>query len=431
MASMQRGWIMNSKPAVIPVVIEQHAEEAGFLWLLRDAAVYGPHYNLADLAHLDDRVEAHIDGLRIAGEAGWEIGKEALAREEPGELFAAAVLAYESGDEDRIQTVLSVGTASPDVSRGLVSALGWLSYEQAGKYIQQLFTTESPDLRRIGIAAHAVHRQEPGRSLVDALSDADPLLKAQGLRAVGQLGRVDLVAALRSHLQDDDIKCRFSAGWSAALLGELQTLPVLRSLAETDFSHRREAMGMAVRIMDLSAAHAWQKELAENPETSRLAVTAAGVIGDSFSVPWLMEQMKIPQLSRVAGESFTMITGVDIAYENFEGERPEGFESGPTEDSEDENVEMDPDEDLPWPNTDLIEKWWWSHRGEFQNGIRYLCGKPMTMDSLQNVLRTGYQRQRAAAAIELAIRQPGQPLFEVRAPGFRQQELLGLQRTRG
>jgi len=126
-----------------------------------------------------------------------------------------------------------------------------------------------------------------------------------------------------------------------------------------------------------------------------------------------------------------MITGVDIAYEKFEGEWPDGFESGPTEDSEDENVEMEPDEDLPWPNTELIEKWWWSHRGEFQNGIRYLCGKPMTMDSLQNVLRTGYQRQRAAAAIELAIRQPGQPLFEVRAPGFRQQELLGLSRTRG
>ena len=34
---------------------------------------------------------------------------------------------------------------------------------------------------------------------------------------------------------------------------------------------------------------------------------------------------------------------------------------------------------------------------------------------------TGYQRQRAAAALELAILKPGRPLFEVRAPGWRQQ----------
>jgi uncharacterized protein (TIGR02270 family) len=422
---------MNSNPAVIPVVIEQHAEEAAFLWLLRDAAVYAPHYSLADLAHLDNRVEAHIDGLRIAAEAGWEICKEALGREEVGEVFAAAVLAYESGDDERIQTVLSVGSTSLELSRGLVSALGWLPYEQAERYIQQLITAESPDLRRIGIAASAVHRRDPGRALADALSDNDPSLRARVLRAVGQLGRLDLVAALRSNLQDDDIECRFCAGWSGALLEDLQAVPVLRSLAETDFPHRQEAMKMAVRIMDLSAAHGWQKELAQNRETSRLAVMAAGVMGDPVSVPWLIERMTIPEVARVAGESFSMITGVDIAYEDLEGEWPKGFEAGPTENPEDENVEMDPDEDLPWPNPELIEKWWFSHRGEFQSGARYLCGKPMTIESLEDVLRKGYQRHRAAAAIELAIRQPGQPLFEVRAPGVRQQQLLGLQGTRG
>ena len=55
----------------IDSIITQHAEEAAFLWLQRDAAVREPHYSLADLAELDNRVEAHIDGLRIAGDAGW------------------------------------------------------------------------------------------------------------------------------------------------------------------------------------------------------------------------------------------------------------------------------------------------------------------------------------------------------------------------
>jgi uncharacterized protein (TIGR02270 family) len=148
--------------------------------------------------------------------------------------------------------------------------------------------------------------------------------------------------------------------------------------------------------------------------------------GDPAIMPWLIQMMEVPELARVAGESFTMITGVDIAYEDLEGEWPEGFEAGPTENPEDENVEMDSDEDLPWPEPELISEWWNKNKNNFRNGTRYLCGKPITEEQCQYVLRHGFQRQRAAAAIELAIMNPGQPLFEVRAPGFRQQKLLGL-----
>jgi uncharacterized protein (TIGR02270 family) len=90
---------------IIQPIIEQHAEEAAFLWLQRDAAIHEPHYSLKDIAHLDDRLEAHIDGLRIAGDTGWEICKAALALNEPGEVFAAAVLAFEGEDGQRIIVV--------------------------------------------------------------------------------------------------------------------------------------------------------------------------------------------------------------------------------------------------------------------------------------------------------------------------------------
>ena len=178
--------------------------------------------------------------------------------------------------------------------------------------------------------------------------------------------------------------------------------------------------------MDLATALNWQKELAQNTESIRLSVMGAGIIGDPVSIPWLIEQMKVPVLARAAGESFTMITGVDIAYQDLEGKWPEGFEAGPTENPEDEDVEMDPDEDLPWPNPELIQKWWTQNKGRFSGGTRYLLGKPISEEQCQHVLRNGYQRQRAAVALELAMMNPGQPLFEVRAPGFRQKKLLGL-----
>jgi uncharacterized protein (TIGR02270 family) len=86
-------------------------------------------------------------------------------------------------------------------------------------------------------------------------------------------------------------------------------------------------------------------------------------------------------------------------------------------------MEMDPDEDLSWPKPEAIHTWWKNHQGPFRSGTRYLLGKPMSQEWLQDVLRNGRQRRRAAAALELAMRQPGQPLFEVRAPDFRQPQI--------
>src|SRR5215472_17060767 len=90
-------------------VVGQHAEDAAFLWFSRDRAVRAPHYRLKDLARLDERVEANIDGLRVAGATGWELAAKALQQEGPGEVFAAAVLAFESNNAERIKAVLEVG----------------------------------------------------------------------------------------------------------------------------------------------------------------------------------------------------------------------------------------------------------------------------------------------------------------------------------
>jgi uncharacterized protein (TIGR02270 family) len=411
---------------VISSIVSQHAEEAAFLWLLRSNAIRAPHYALKDIAKLDGRVEAHLDGLRVAGEAGWELCKAGLGNEENGEIFAAAVMAFESGVESRIQAVLDVVQKTPELSAGLISALGWIAYEQVAPHIDQLLRSESPIIQRVGLAAKAVHRKDPGSGLQIMFASSDAALHARALKVVGELGRRNLASVVSSSLRAEDPSPRWWAAWSSALLGDGVAIPILQQIATHKGSYAVKAATMAVRRMPIDALHRWIKVLAENPETIRGALCAAGALGDPTSIPWLIEQMTVPVLARVAGESFTMITGVDLAYDDLDTNKPEGFEAGPTEDPEDENVEMDQDEDLPWPNPELIKKWWFTHQLEFTNGTRYLLGKPMAIDSLNHVLCIGKQRQRIAAALELAIRQPGQPLFNTSAPGFRQQALLGL-----
>lgn len=417
---MGLGVIKDYSSAIVESVITQHGEEAAFHWLLREDAVDAPHYSLGDLAKLDDRLDAHLDGLRIAGDAGWKICEEQLSLEEPGEVFAAAVLAFERGDKQRIEEVVAVGAQSLDLARGVISALGWLGFEQAEPYIQRLNDSDEPIRRRMGLAATAIHRQPLGQVTEEAL------VRARGLRAVGELGQRVLLRHCQANFDDPDAECRFWGAWSAALLGDAKASRVLREIAEAGGPRAARAGGLAARRMEPGDAFQWQQQLAGDPSRQRLAVEVAGAIGDPVLIPWLMEQMSVPELARVAGEAFTTITGVDIAYLDLEGEWPEGFDAGPTEHPEDEEVEMDPDEDLPWPDPDLIARWWSEHRPRFSNGTRYLLGDPIVPPTLNEVLRTGRQRQRAAAALELVLREPGPPLFETRARGDRQQRLLGL-----
>lgn len=411
---------------IIRDIISQHAEEAAFLWLLRSNAVQQPHYGLTDLAKLDDRVEAHLDGLRVAGEPGWDLCKEALGNEEAGEVFAASVMAFESGIDARIQAVLDAVTAKPELARGMVSALGWLSFEQASPHIQRFLGSQVHLHRRIGLAGCAVHRADPGKILSQAVGSRNLPLRARALKAVGELGRKDLLNAVTDNLLAEDDQVRYWAAWSGALLGELAAIPILQRLVEREGPLREQASVIALRHMSIQQGQTWLKTLASSPNTLRLAVQAAGVMGDPANIPWLIQQMENPIVARVAGESFTLITGIDLAYDDLDTDKPEGFGAGPTENPEDEDVEMDADEDLPWPDPQLIEKWWGIHRLEFTSGTRNLLGKPMAIDSLTETLKTGKQRQRRAAAIELAMRQPGRTLFNCSAPGFRQQALLKL-----
>ena len=73
---------------VIAEIVSQHAEEAASLWLLRSDALRAPHYVLKDIAKRNGRVEAHLDGLSVAGEAiaritGLSLEKELLVATAP------------------------------------------------------------------------------------------------------------------------------------------------------------------------------------------------------------------------------------------------------------------------------------------------------------------------------------------------------------
>lgn len=82
---------------ILENIVRQHAEQAAFLWTVYDRALLHPDENPdmdADrLARVVEQLEAHLDGLRVAGADGLRIAEERLAEyREPGELFVVRML---------------------------------------------------------------------------------------------------------------------------------------------------------------------------------------------------------------------------------------------------------------------------------------------------------------------------------------------------
>ncbi len=411
-------------PRSLPDVVDQHAEEAAFLWLVRTEATRAPNYTLDDLAALDERVAAHLDGLRVAGDHGWHACRDALHWRESGEVFAAAHVALQRPERRRVWQVLDVATESVELGRGFVSALGWFPYPHVQPYVETILRSEDPAARRIGIAGAAVHRRDPGERLVEAARDREPTVRWRAAKAAAELGRSDLLPYCHEDLADPAVDARFWGGWSAALLGDDGATRALWHIAAGGGPLAERACDLAVRRTRHPKALEWQQGLARLDEYHHLAIVAARALGDPVAVPWLLDAMTVNELARPAGEAFGFITGLDLADANLDRRRPDGFPAGPTEDPDDEDVAMDPDEDLPWPDPHAVSRWWSGHRERFTAGTRYLMGRPIAHETLGGVLRWGTQRQRAAAAIELVLLRPGRPLFEVRAPGGRQQSAL-------
>jgi uncharacterized protein (TIGR02270 family) len=413
----------TSSQAVIEVVSE-HADEASFLWLQRASAVHAPNYSPQQFADLDERLAAHIDGLRVAGEEGWKHAVALTDNEGPEDFFVAAVPAIKAVD-GRFDDLVERAKELPEVVPGLISALGWIEPQYLGGRVKALLEDGSSLKQKLGVAACALHRRDPGPLLGQLIESAPDSVRIRAQRAAGELGRADLLPQARSLLGEAKPELRFWAAWAAVLLGDrAQALDALAAFALKSGPRQPRAFQLALQAVDVVPGHALLLDSGGLPEVQRLRIIGSGFIGDARYVPWLIEQMAQPATARIAAEAFVAITGVDFNLERMETMPPDGFEDGPTDDPDDENVELPEDIALPWPDLDKIRAWWGKNGERFAPGVRLFMGHPVSPEGCTNVLREGFQRQRVAAALHLCLLEPRAPLFATSAPAWRQRRWL-------
>jgi uncharacterized protein (TIGR02270 family) len=417
------------RPAVMPVLM-QHAEEAAMLRHVRSVLVRAPHVRLLQLGRLDERIAAHLDGLLVAGPPGVELARAQLERGGAGEVFACAWLALASGQTQGLEALADLAVLSAEARRGLVSALGWSEPRQLRGVAAAWLASASATRRMLGLEACRLHRVHPGTRLAASMTSPDIDEAQAALRLAGELGLVDQLPAVRAAAAQREQPALAATAWrQACLLGDAG--PAAAALWGGDDA----AWPLALQAAPFADGRAWVKALAARPGPPRVArrrqIQACGVLGDAAAVPWLIECMHDLADARVAGEAFSLITGADLAAQDLERKPPapeadgrSAGGAGPSERAEDEDVALDDDESLPWPDEVRVQAWWQANRARLPAGQRLFLGAPPSLELAQQVLLEGSQRQRALAAQWACRLAPGRPLFAIGAPAGRQRRLL-------
>ena len=417
----------TQRPVIVSLVA-QHANEAGALWLRRDEAVRAVDYCLRDLADVDDRLDAHLQGLRCAGHAGLRACDGLLAAGHPGDLFAPTVLALENDDAGRLAELLSIAEAMPPMARALASAFGWVSPQCLKGVVATMLSSSSAFARRVALASCASHRVAPGAALSAACRDVDRAVRERAFRTAGEVGAAALLAALADGLgQGPEEGDGYWAASSMVMLGDRgDGLEHLAAVCLEPGPRRTRALQLVLPALGLVGARSLLRRLAVRVGDERLLVLATGWSGDPHYVPWLIAQLGRPQTAALAGEAIVMITGAMLVLERLTAAPALGDPDA--EPAGDSSVTIEPvlagEAYLPKGDAQKVTAWWTAQRHRFAEPKAYLLGAPAEAAQCIGVLRSGTQHRRIAAAHRLALLEPGRAMFEWRAPAWRQVRAL-------
>ena len=171
---------MSRTQQQLPSVLEQHFEELQTLWERRRFAVRDPEYNSTDLAELDQRIEAHTDGLVISAEHTQSLLEEGLGAGEVSTVFAAAYVMLRRCDQTAAdQVVDGLLQAEDEALDGFLDALCHGPIELIASRLQETLATAPAAAAVVAAEALAYHRKinaESGR-LDSFFQDEDPRVR--------------------------------------------------------------------------------------------------------------------------------------------------------------------------------------------------------------------------------------------------------------
>jgi uncharacterized protein (TIGR02270 family) len=383
---------MNLVRPAVWAVLQQHLEDAAFCWLRRQDALWSPLYSRDELSQVDQVLDAHLEGLRVAGAAAIAPALENLERwESADEAFVSTYVLAHSPAPKALAQLEAALVEEAELCTGAAAALLWAGSDEALVLLQRWWRSSEPALRRAALPAAMRHpRVKRSTVVLDSEENGDPWLRARAYRAIGEWRLDDFRTQARRGLDDMTARCRFEAAAALSLLGEkgaadriVDELPTLEGR-----TRRRAVLAWAASASADAFAAAFNR-LAPQPELHRDLIWALAFRGDAAGLPHLAWWLQFPEHARLAAYAIGHITGMDLEEEGLwrdddgddsDADKPAADDGHDHEhdhdhDDDSDDEELDEDDGLLDPDCPGLAAWVERESPRFVVGQRYVGGE--------------------------------------------------------
>ncbi|TGS65796.1 hypothetical protein EN817_26085 [Mesorhizobium sp. M3A.F.Ca.ET.174.01.1.1] len=341
--------------ATIPVIVDQHAEDAAFLWSRRRREIDGPLLGEIDIGRIDQRLDANLEGLFASGEAAWAAANSRFSDYgEAPELFVMACLALHWELEKQVAAVVEAAAALGETGIAAISgAIARTPREKLHPFVAKWVDSRETTLKCIGLSALWHHRVDAGPRLGELAANGHAEVRIRALWLAGALRRRDLLPLATERLAADQPRERLAASLATCLLGAgRMALPVLDELLASANFLPGEIFDIRLLASAETSAKTWLQKCLNQPSLRQPALAAIGMLGDRMIAPWLIERMREPQCAFAAGLAWRDLFDVDFNDTNV-------FTVDPASLGEQfANIE-----ESPLPSADRANAWWDEGRG--------------------------------------------------------------------
>lgn len=406
---MQANHTDKQRP-ILPDVLQTHVEEAAFQWQQWERALASPLYRPKDVEEGPEALLlAHLEALREGGKAAVEgVLRPALGDDDSAMVFVSAwaLLGIREPNCD-IEVLDRLKRSEPDYAQAIRRAIELSGRNELEKPLLELLENgEEPAHQACALDVAAFHQWNWSAQLPSFLTSKHSEVACAAIRAARFAAPSVVRAGVEQGLLSQNPKIRNVAIETGMAFNWKPAWLACRKLVESN------AVEPAVALFMLAVAggeaecemliRALDREQSRADALWALGFTGRRKAADAC-VPW----MRQPEVAKLAAEAFSAITGLVVEGDLELGDAAQEPDSLPPLEEEDLDAELvpGPESELPTPDAARVESWWKSNRQNFNEGTRYLSGKPFTADVFcEELLALASMRRRRWMALELAIR---------------------------
>jgi uncharacterized protein (TIGR02270 family) len=398
--------------AFLTELSEEYLSEASSFYERRKNAAREGFSTWLDMAPLEKRLEANLDGLVVGGDLALEVCRRQAENGDCGELYAAICIFCRQQRLDLIlKTLDSLDTEDIPKIDALADALKHEAPQKWCEELTRMFRFDLPP-KKLKVLSRVLgwRRWEPPEGIDPELSRAERFSLADVLWAAGRLKSVKRTHLPFVFVEDANPAISFEASLAVLRHGDRQILGFLQ--------RKPVIAGTAFLVMGLAGGKSTADHLlrrALTGKTSLELLIALGLLGSPDAVPYLISQLTDPDVAPTAAIALHTITSADLLENVFVPEtvdEDELFEHEKGKDkagpiliradgkpfgSNERRLSLDP---RKWT------KWWSTKSGDYNPAYCYRNGKFMNPTRLLECLESAqYPNQiRSLVIEELAIR---------------------------